>query len=254
MASGPRLTPRSASPKRTGSGHLEGYASKFWEVDGYMECTAPGSFARTIAERGPKSGTDRILFRYEHEMTIGKHIDIAEDDIGMRIEALVVDDGQWGTALRRHLQAGVPYGLSIGYRAMGTRQATKDDPLNIDRVPEQLRDAFDPSKVTVLTEIKLKENSAVSFPAVDSALVHSYRSEYEDITQRHLDALVRDVKAGRLSDAQITQLRAFAQSLPAAIDPDGEMPAPVVPQTAVQRRSNRLNELRFALVGTEYAF
>ena len=45
------------------AGELDGYASKWWEVDSYGECTAPGSFAKSIAERGP-TGTDRILFRY----------------------------------------------------------------------------------------------------------------------------------------------------------------------------------------------
>lgn len=235
------------------SGIVTGYCSKWWEVDSYLEATAPGSFSRTIAERGPKSGADRILFRYEHDVTVGKHLDISEDETGPRIEAEVIDDGQWGTVLRRHLKAGVPYGLSIGFRRMGSRPATADDPLDLSRVPAQMLTDFDPSMVTVLTEVKLLENSAVSFPAVDSAVIDSYRSEFAELSQRHLDALIRDVKTGRLTDDQITSLRAFAQSLPAASDPDPEMGEPVVPQTAVQRR-NRLNELRFALAGTEHAF
>lgn len=228
------------------SGIVTGYCSKWWEVDSYLETTAPGSFAKTIAERGPKSGADRILFRYEHDITVGKHLDITEDQTGPRIEAEVIDDGQWGTVLRRHLKAGVPYGLSIGFRRVGSRPATKDDPLDLTRVPSQMLADFDPSMVTVLTEVKLLENSAVSFPAVDSALIDSYRSDFETFTQRHIDALVRDVKAGRLTDDHIVSLRALAQTLPAASDPDGEMPAPVAPQTAVLRR-NYAAELQFAL-------
>src|SRR6185312_6382290 len=81
------------------SGIVTGYCSKWWEVDSYLETTAPGSFAKTISERGPKSGADRILFRYEHDITVGKHLDITEDDTGPRIEAEVIDDGQWGTVL-----------------------------------------------------------------------------------------------------------------------------------------------------------
>lgn len=229
------------------SGIVTGYCSKWWEVDSYLETTAPGSFTKTIAERGPKSGTDRIIFRYEHDVTVGKHLDITEDETGPHIEAEVIDDGQWGTVLRRHLKAGVPYGLSIGFRRMGSRPATKDDPLDLSRVPPQFLADFDPSMVTVLTEVKLLENSAVSFPAVDSALIDSYRSDFEQLTQRHIDALLRDAKAGRLTDDHITHLRALAHTLPAASDPDGETPAPVVTQTAVPRR-NYMAEARLLLV------
>jgi HK97 family phage prohead protease len=236
------------------TGTLEGYASKFWEVDSYGEFTIPGAFARSITERGPK-GADRILFRYEHMTTVGKHLEMEEDDTGLRIKAHISDDGSDGTRLRRHLRDGIPYGLSIGFRYISQRPATPDDPLNLTHAPSWVfGEGGQPNydMLVGLSEVKHLENSAVSFPAVDTALIDSYRSD-TDLTQRAIDRLLLDCKRGVLTDAQLTQLRAFAQSLPAANVPDGETPEPDVPQTAVQR-SNRLNLIRFALSGTEHAF
>ena len=235
------------------TGILEGYASKFWEVDSYGEFTIPGAFARSIAERGPE-GADRILFRYEHMTTVGKHLEMEEDDVGLRITAQISDDGADGTRLRRHLRDGIPYGLSIGFRYLNQRPATPDDPLDLTHAPAWVfGDGGEPvyASLVGLSELKHLENSAVSFPAVDSALIDSYRAD-TDLTQRAIDLLVLDLKRGVLSDAQVAQLRAFAQTLPAASDPNGEMPEPVAPQTADLRR-NYLAELRLALTGTGIA-
>ena len=232
------------------SGTLEGYASKFWEVDSYGEFTIPGAFARSITERGPK-GADRILFRYEHMTTVGKHLEMEEDEVGLRIKAQISDDGSDGTRLRRHLRDGIPYGLSIGFRYISQRSATPDDPLDLTHAPAWVfGDGGEPrlDMLVGLSEVKHLENSAVSFPAVDTALIDSYRAD-TDLSQRAIDRLLLDLKRGVLTDDQLTQLRAFAQSLPAASIPDGETPKPDAPQTAVQRR-NGLNELRYALIGS----
>lgn len=242
--------PQSFSKANGDTGELEGYASKFWEVDSYGEFTIPGAFAKSIAERGPQ-GADRILFRYEHMMTVGKHTEMEEDDVGLRIKAQISDDGSDGTRLRRHLRDGIPYGLSIGFRYLGQRPATPEDPLDLTHAPAWVfGEGGEPQYESLvgLTEVKHLENSAVSFPAVDTALIDSYRAD-TDLTQRAIDRLLLDCKRGILTDDQLIQLRAFAQSLPAASDPDGETPKPVVPQTAVQR-SNRLNELRLSLAGS----
>ena len=96
-----------------------------------------------------------------------------------------------------------------------------------------------------LSEVKHLENSAVSFPAVDTALIDSYRADF-DLTQRAIDRLLIDAKRGVLTDDHITHLRALAQSLPAASDPDPETGEPVAPQTAATRR-NYMAEARLTL-------
>lgn len=233
------------------SGVLEGYSTRWWVVDSYGEFTIPGAFSKSIAERGPSAEKQRIVLRYEHEHTIGRHTEMVEDETGVHIKAKITDDGMYGTVLRKQLADGVPYGLSIGFRRVKQRPATEADPLDLTYAPDYIKQMIASDGVGFLIglqEIKHLEDSAVTFPAVDPATVDSYRADVLDLTQRHIDALLRDAKAGRLSDDHITHLRALAHTLPAATAlENGEMPLPPgQTQTAVPRR-NYAAELQFVL-------
>lgn len=228
-------------------GILGGYASKFWEVDSYGECTAPGCFTKSITERGPE-GADRIVFRYEHMVTVGKHTSMVEDETGLAIEAFISDDPMDGGRLRRHLKDGVPYGISIGFRRIRSRSATAADPLNIANAPGWLTNPegqFDPANVIVLEECRLMENSAVSFPAVDSALVDSYRSLSLDTIER----LLNDLKAGSIRPEDKRRLEQLAAILPVALAPSPQHKA--TPEHANSETDLALLEL--ATVSAIYA-
>jgi HK97 family phage prohead protease len=238
------INPQPMTKADAETGIVEGYGSEFWMVDSWAEATAPGSFATSIRDRGPESAKSRIVLRFEHEWTIGTQRKLFEEPGGLKMEAHVSEDGMYGSAVRAHLRDGVPYGLSIGFRRVGQRPATADDPLDFSTAPPWIVEmaAQDIGQITVLTDVKLLEVSIVTFPAVDTALVTNYRSDL-DLPQRHIDALLRDAKRGVLSSDHITSLRALAQSLPAASDPDPETGEPVTPQTAATRR-NYLAEAR----------
>jgi HK97 family phage prohead protease len=195
-------------------GLIEGYASKFWVVDSYGEVTAPGAFQKSISERGP-AGAGRIPVRYEHQHTIGTHTDMSEDADGLVIEGKISDDGQYGTAVRSHLKDGVKYGLSIGFRAIGWRNATEDDPLDFSTAPSYIQ-KFPPEDIIVLTEIRLMENSVVTFPAVDSATVDSYRNAAAVTGWRDMSALIAAVKAGAFTTEQLEELRSAIEGAPNA--------------------------------------
>lgn len=219
------------------TGVLSGYASKFWVVDSYGECTAPGCFQKSITDRGPKSDQPRILLRYEHEYTIGTHtemVDESTDTGGLYIEALAKDDGMYGSVVRSHLSGdvAVPYGLSIGFRRIGWRTATAEDPLILDFAPNWVRSmaVTDISQIYVLTEVKLMENSVVSFPAVDNALIDGYRSD--DLNGRALQRVMTDLKAGRLTDAHISLLKQITTALPADVAPESQRDAAITTRAA----------------------
>jgi HK97 family phage prohead protease len=212
-------------------GLLTGYASKFWVVDSYAEATAPGAFAETIAQRGPQ-GSNRILLRYEHEHTIGRHTNMLENDTGLAIEAKVADDGMWGTAVRAHLADDVQYGLSIGFRRHSDRTAEDSDPLDFSSAPDWVK-TLPRNEIRVLTGLRLMENSVVSFPAVDPALIDSYRSSEPDIP-----ALIAAVRAGNLSDDHLSQLRALLSETPADISSNSE--TPVLPDARTARRGRAM--------------
>lgn len=243
------LSPETFTKADGDEGILEGFNTRYWVVDSYGEFTVPGAFTKTIAERGP-DGADRMVLRYEHEHTIGKHTALEETDEGVKITARISDDGMFGTAVRAHLKDAVPYGLSIGFRRINDRSATESDPLIWDYAPEYIRQMAlsDLSMIKGLTEIKLLEDSVVTFPAVDNALVTDYRGL--DLTQRSLDRLVADLKAGRLNDDHLTTLRQIAVMLPADGAPNQSETDPVrAPNQTAQTRRNYQAELSLALAG-----
>lgn len=235
------------------SGILSGYASRFWVVDSYGECTAPGCFQKSITERGPKSAQPRILLRYEHEYTVGTHTDIAEDADGLAIEALVKDDGMYGSVVRSHLggDVAVPYGLSIGFRRIGWRTATDEDPLILDHAPAWARQmaATDVSQIWVLTECKLLENSVVSFPAVDNALIDGYRAD--DLNGRALQRVLADLQTGRLAAPHIATLKQIAAALPADVAPERQRDADATTRAADGSGPDRLRNYRAELLLAE---
>ena len=221
----------------TADGLLTGYASKFWVIDSYGECTSPGCFAQSIKERGP-AGANRIPFRYEHQWTIGNHTKMEEDGVGLKIEAKIVDDGQWGTVLRRQLAEAVPYGLSIGYRYITGRMATPDDPLIWDFAPRWMQEDRDFRDVYVLQNLNLKEDSGVTFPAVDPAMIDSYRAESTATLERALAGL----KSGTLTPSQIGLIRELAAALPADVAPAGGQ---VPPRPGTKSDSSPDDDLAF---------
>lgn len=217
------LDPQPIKAEGAAEGKLGGYASVYWVVDSYGECTAPGCFSQSVAERGPQ-GSNRIPFRYEHEHTVGNHTLMdAEDTKGLRIEAQVIDDGMYGTVLRRHLAAAVPYGISIGFRSLRGRPATPEDPLIWDYAPPWMRENPDPAMVWVLESTKLMENSGVTFPAVEPAQIDSYKGD----ATRDLEQLLLRLKAGSLSTTQIGLLREIAAALPADRAPESGQAPPL---------------------------
>lgn len=217
-------------------GLLDGYASKWWVVDSYAEATAPGSFLQTIADRGP-AGANRILLRYEHQVTIGTHTKMSEDTTGLLIEAHVSDDGMDGSRVRRHLADGVQYGLSIGFRRYTDRSAEDSDPLDFSSAPDWVK-TIPRNEIRILTGLKLFENSVVSFPAVDPALITNYRSEPLDI-----EALIAAVKAGRLTAEQTAHLKSLLATPADAVTTDDEMSAARDAQTAARKRQADLTYL-----------
>jgi len=223
-------------------GILTGYASKYWVVDSYGEVTAPGAFAKTISERGPQ-GANRIHLRYEHQVTIGSHRTMVEDPIGLLIEAKVSDDGADGTRVRRHLADGVKYGLSIGFRRISDRSGTPDDPLDYTYAPNWVRQ-MPPEDIRVLTGVGLMENSVVSFPAVDSALIETYRSE-DILTDEQVRAMFKrgDAAFDRLYALLTPEERAYLKQLlnSATAGDDGNTET-AVPRTDQTSRRNYVAE------------
>lgn len=121
----------------------------------YMEEFARGAFARSIADRGPQA----VKFLVQHDaraLPIGRAVDLREDPVGLYGEFRVSRTAKGDEALEL-IRDGALDGLSVGF---GHVQATRDAAGKVRR-----------------TEVKLREVSAVAFPAYDDARIAAVRTE-----------------------------------------------------------------------------
>jgi len=131
------------APER--DGEIVGYASLFnGPADAVGDIIAPGAFTASL-----KAGLPRMLREHRGE-PVGEWLDVAEDDIGLKVRGTVTDP-----ATLADLRAGRLDGLSIGYAA------TRATP-----IPGGRR----------LEEIRLDEVSLVKRPASSRARVLSVKS------------------------------------------------------------------------------
>lgn len=188
-------------------GGITGYSSTFWRVDSFGTAMAPGSFQKSLAERG-----DRIPLLLNHDIYLNVGIpDVQrEDEKGLYVEASIFDDGADGTTLTRRLRAGARYGMSFGFKNLQDRVATELDPLDLSQAPGLTR-----NEVRVYVENKLMEHSIVTFPANEAAEITTVRHQARADA---LTSLLDDITQQRLSeDEQALMARivaAFPQAAP----------------------------------------
>lgn len=198
---------------------FSGYASTFWVADSYGTAMAPGSFKKSLRERG-----DRIPVLWNHDpaLPVGKHLSIKEDRTGLAVDIGIADDGAEGSTLLKRLRFGVPLGMSFGFRNIKSRAGTDDDPIDLSQLPKGVKK----SDIEVYTENAYWESSAVTFPANLSATINTIRSD-EDIERVSLlSQTLEDLRAGDLDEED--ERWALLQELVAALNERGEPePEPV---------------------------
>lgn len=217
-------------------GGFDGYASTAWHVDSYGTAFAPGAWRKTLNER-----RNRVVVLWQHhpQNPIGYPVALEEDTYGLRAKARIVEETSLGREAMALLRAGVPMGLSVGFRTIRERPAQPTDPLILDHAPEAIRQ--DPSKAFVITEAALYEFSVVTFPANEAAAVDAVREA--DMAHRHagrlasLADLLVDLRAGRLRPEEEPMLAEFVAAwndrAPGAApqEPQTEESAPSAPLT-----------------------
>lgn len=120
---------------------IEGYASLFHTPDLCGDVVHPGAFVTSLA-RG--AGSIAMLFQHDASEVIGTWDAAFEDQTGLFLRGRIVQDTPRGRTAHRLVSKGLIDGLSIGFRARGSR-----------RLSPKHRDLFD---------IDLWEVSIVTFP------------------------------------------------------------------------------------------
>lgn len=173
------------------SGEFTGYASVFDNVDYYRDVIRKGAFTDTIADWKKRGQLPPLLWQHDSACPLGPHTDMYEDDKGLYIEArLLVDDVAKAREAHALLKNKVISGMSIGF-------SVAEDGQNYDGK----------TNVWNLTKLELWENSLVTFPANDQALVEEVKTLLAGGTfppPSTFERMLRDAGFTRKAAAHIT--------------------------------------------------
>ncbi|MCI5095582.1 MAG: HK97 family phage prohead protease [Rhodobacteraceae bacterium] len=159
---------------------IEGYASRFNEVDHGGEIVMAGAYRASIKRLAKKGQRVKMLWQHDPAQPIGVWDEVREDATGLWVKGRILDSTQKGSEAAALIQAGAIDGLSIGFR---TRRAQRNE-----------------KGQRLLTELELWEVSLVTFPMLPSARVAAKGDAPQaDDALRELAAVL---KGARLSSAR----------------------------------------------------
>jgi len=141
--------------KADSEGRIEGYASRFGEMDKGGDVVVKGAYEESLKGRMPK-----MLWQHDPSQPIGMWEEAAEDETGLYVRGRILDTVEKGREARALIEAGAIDGMSIGYRA-----------INADRATDGAR---------LLKALELWEVSLVTFPMLQSARVDAIKAAEMD--------------------------------------------------------------------------
>lgn len=156
--------------KASENGVIEGYASRFNEVDQGNDTIQKGAFSGSISKRKVK-----MLWQHNRSEPIGVWDAMSEDETGLYVKGRVLDEVARGREALALVRAGAVDGLSIGYRAMDY--------------------AYD-KDIRVLKQVDLFEVSLVTFPMQETARIDAVKAAGMDMREFER-RLTQDAKLSR---------------------------------------------------------
>ena len=142
--------------------YIEGYASKFGEVDAYLDTIAPGAYTDTIAEMNKTNRPLKMLYQHRSDMPIGVFTELKEDTYGLFVKGKMPKASKIVTdEIVPQIKCGSIDSMSIGYYAQEWEYDSETD-------------------IRTLKKIKLRETSLVTFPADEFAVITNLKSAIPD--------------------------------------------------------------------------
>jgi HK97 family phage prohead protease len=136
-------------------GMVEGYASRFGEIDQARDMVMPGAFKATLAMRGVRQVP--MLFQHDPAEPVGVWLELREDANGLYARGRLIPEVARGRELLSLIRQGAIDGLSIGFRTV--------------------RGRIDPkTRIRRLYAVDLWEISIVTFPLLAGARVHAVKA------------------------------------------------------------------------------
>jgi HK97 family phage prohead protease len=135
-------------------GTVEGYASRFGEIDQARDMVMPGAFQATLASRGLRRIP--MLFQHDPAEPVGVWLELREDASGLYARGRLIPEVARGRELLSLIRQKAIDGLSIGFKTV--------------------RGRIDPkTRIRRLYAVDLWEISIVTFPLLAGARVHAVK-------------------------------------------------------------------------------
>jgi len=152
-------------------GTFSGYGSVFGVVDSYGDIVLPGAFEASLAAHAAAGDMPKLLWQHLPEEPIGVWLEMREDAQGLYARGKLLTEVRRGAEALALLRAGALSGLSIGYEAITSSNASA----------QEVREAYgydvpDGGTYRLLHEVDLWELSVVTFPALAVAQVDSVKT------------------------------------------------------------------------------
>lgn len=137
-------------------GTIEGYASRFGEVDNGGDEVVSGAYANSLLSMQRSGRKVKMLWQHDPSQPIGVWDEIKEDGTGLWVKGRILEGVAKGREAAELVRAGAIDGFSIGYRTIDADRGQKGQRL--------------------LKEVDLWEVSLVTFPMLPSARAESIKA------------------------------------------------------------------------------
>ena len=142
--------------KADADGTIEGYASRFGEIDRGNDEIAPGAYAGSLASLAKSGRKVKMLWQHDPAQPIGVWDEVKEDATGLWVKGRILESVSKGREAAELVRAGAIDGFSIGYRTVNAERGEKGQ--------------------RILRELDLWEVSLVTFPMQESARASSIKA------------------------------------------------------------------------------
>lgn len=166
------------------AGTFSGYASVFGLLDRGGDIVQPGAFKNSLKEWKKKKRLPSMLWSHDPDNVIGKWIEIAEDEKGLKVKGELILDVPQAKVVHALLKRDAVSGMSIGYR-------TQD--YEYDRT----------TGARFLKKVDLWEISLVSMPMLEEALIDAVKA-MKTFNPRDAEAALRDAGLSRADAKKAT--------------------------------------------------
>lgn len=189
---------------------FDGYILTWNTVDDRGTAFVKGSAKKTLADRGKSAPhlwmhQAGSVFGGDMPVPIGKHLDIFEDDKGVRAKVGINEDVPRGAEVMSALRFGNKLGLSFGFDRLGDRTAGDKDTLDLSVAPDWVR-SMPKNEIRLITEFRFWESSSVIFASNAKAKPDTIRSVLNISDPADWDQFLRDLRAGKLDEPTMARI------------------------------------------------